>query len=139
MPSEFENMNGMLTDGSPQAAAVAGNNAQRIGHICKKALFREYTDGSFTQQSTRPEWLGISGPNIRAEVGDTDKVIFKNMAAHSHTMHPHGFRYTKEDEGLSGAGKDFGGNAVMPESTWLYTWKVPGENLPVRAPLIHHR
>lgn len=49
------------------------------------------------------------------------------MAAHSHTMHPHGFRYTKEDEGLSGAGKDFGGNAVMPESTWLYTWKVPGE------------
>jgi len=53
--SEFENMNGMLTDGSPQAAAVAGNNAQRIGHICKKALFREYTDGSFTQQSTRPE------------------------------------------------------------------------------------
>lgn len=40
---------------SPQAAAVASQNGQRIGHIYKKALFREYTDASFIQQSPRPE------------------------------------------------------------------------------------
>ena len=66
------------------------------------------------------------GPIIRAEVGDTVKVVFRNMASNNHTMHPHGFRYAKENEGLSGAGQNFGGNAVQPGSTWIYTWEVPG-------------
>lgn len=39
---------------SPQAAAVAGQNGQRIGHVYKKVLFREYTDGGFTAQTPRP-------------------------------------------------------------------------------------
>ncbi|KAG9512020.1 hypothetical protein KCU85_g9989, partial [Aureobasidium melanogenum] len=125
MPSGMDNVNGVPIKESPQAAAVASNNGQRIGHVYKKALFREYTDGSFTQQSARPEWLGILGPVIRAEIGDTVKVVFKNLASHNHTMHPHGLRYTKENEGLSGAGQDFGGNAVMPGSTWTYIWEVP--------------
>ena len=45
-----------------------------IGRIAKKAIYREYTDSTFTQLVERPaEWehLGILGPLIRAEVGDT--------------------------------------------------------------------
>ena len=68
------------------------------------------------------------GPIIRAEVGDTVKVVFKNMASHNHTMHPHGFRYAKPSEGLAGAGQGSGGNSVAPGSTWTYTWEVPGES-----------
>lgn len=47
--------NGMPVQDSPQAAAFGTRNGQRIGHVYKKALFREYQDGSFTQQASRPE------------------------------------------------------------------------------------
>lgn len=57
--SGMDNVNGVLIKESPQAAAVASNNGQRIGHVYKKAIFREYTDGSFTQQSARPEVSNI--------------------------------------------------------------------------------
>lgn len=48
-------INGLPIEQSPQAAAPASNNGQRIGHVYKKALFREYTDDTFTAQSPRPE------------------------------------------------------------------------------------
>ncbi len=48
-------INGATIVESPQAAAVAGNDGQRIGHIYEKALFREYTDGTFSTQAARPE------------------------------------------------------------------------------------
>ena len=51
------------------------------GRKAKKALYREYTDATFTTLKPRPaEWehLGFLGPLIRAEVGDTIKVVFKN-------------------------------------------------------------
>src|SRR5262245_2738095 len=47
-----------------------------IGRKAKKALYREYTDATFTTLKPRPpEWehLGFLGPMIRAEVGDTIK------------------------------------------------------------------
>lgn len=47
-------LNGVPIEDSPQAAAVAGQNGQRIGHVYKKVLFREYTDDGFTIQTARP-------------------------------------------------------------------------------------
>lgn len=79
------------------------------------------------------QWLGMLGPIIRAEVGDTVKVVFRNMASHNHTMHPHGFRYTKSSEGLSSAMQISDGNAVPPGQTWTYTWEVPGKAFPFFA------
>ena len=58
-----------------------------------KALYREYTDGTFTHlKQIPPQWqhLGILGPVIHAEVGDTIKVVFKNNAHIPYSMHPHG-------------------------------------------------
>lgn len=75
----------------------------------------------------RSQWLGIVRPILRAEVGDVVKVVFKNIASHNHTIHPHGFRYAKANEGVSGASQDFGGNAVQPGTTWTYVWEVPGK------------
>src|SRR5436190_247897 len=47
-----------------------------------KAIYREYTDNTFKTLKPRPpEWdhLGILGPLIRAEVGDTVAVVFRNQ------------------------------------------------------------
>lgn len=71
------------------------------------------------------------GPVIRAEVGDTVKVVFRNMASNNHTMHPHGFRYTPSNEGRSGPAQMSDGNAVLPGQTWTYTWEAPGRKFDV--------
>ena len=99
-----------------------------LGRVYKKTVFREYTDGTFTTlKPAAPEWqhLGILGPMIRAEVGDTIKVVFKNNARHPHSVHPHGVFYEKASEGAEyddGTGNTF---AVAPGATRTYTWPVP--------------
>lgn len=63
------------------AKSYMEHGPHRIGHIYKKAIFREYTNATFTVLKPRPpEWehAGILGPILRAEVGDTIKIIFKN-------------------------------------------------------------
>lgn len=98
----------------------------------RKAVYREYTDASFTTVKPRSaEWehLGILGPLLRAEVGDTIKVIFKNNTKIFCSMHPHGLAYTKESEGAmynDGASAEAKkGDAVPPGQTFTYTWTVP--------------
>ena len=56
------------------AAAVMNRTATTLGRVMKKAIYREYTDASFlTLKARAPEWehLGMVGPLLRAEVGDT--------------------------------------------------------------------
>ena len=60
-----------------------------------KTRFIEYTDGTFTTKKPQPEWLGILGPVIRAEVGDDVLVEFLNRTHLAHNIHPHGLRYDK--------------------------------------------
>ena len=104
----------------------------QIGRICKKAIYREYTDDTFATLKKRDAddaYLGILGPVLRAEVGDTIKVVFKNNATHPYSMHPHGVLYQKDSEGAdyndgtSGGDKTDGG--VPPGSTHIYLWQVP--------------
>lgn len=103
-----------------------------LGHIFRKAVFREYTDSTFQTPAQRPpEWehLGMLGPLLRAVVGDTIRVVFRNRATHPHTLHPHGVFYTKESEGApyedgSGPG-DRADDAVPPGGTHVYVWPVP--------------
>jgi manganese oxidase len=100
-----------------------------------KAVYREYTDGTFTTLKPRPaEWehLGILGPLIRAEVGDVVKVVFKNNSHIICTMHPHGLAYDKDSEGAYyGAGGGVPpdatkkGDAVLRGQIFTYTWTVP--------------
>jgi FtsP/CotA-like multicopper oxidase with cupredoxin domain len=100
--------------------------------VYRKAIYREYTDESFSHLKPRsPEWehAGILGPIIRAEVGDTILVHFKNNATHACSLHPHGVFYNKDsegsmyDDGTSGADKE--DDSVAPGHTHLYTWQVP--------------
>ncbi len=104
----------------------------RIGRVYKKAIYREYTDATFSTLKPRPpeeQYLGLVGPVLRGAVGDTIKVVFKNHATHPYSMHPHGVFYAKDSEGAdysdgtSGADKADGG--VPPGATHTYVWKIP--------------
>ena len=78
------------------------NGPGRIGSKYEKCLYRGYTDGSFTHRLARPadeRYLGLLGPVIRAEVGDTIKVVFRNTCPFPASVHPHGVFYAKGSEG----------------------------------------
>ena len=99
-PSEVDPMTGEPWAGA--AAFFTQRTPIQIGHKYKKAIYREYTDETFTELKPKPEkWVhtGIVGPVIRAEVGDLIKVIFRNNGYMPYSMHPHGVFYTKQHEG----------------------------------------
>jgi Multicopper oxidase len=122
----------------------------RIGRVYKKAIYREYTDGSFSTLKARvpeDEYLGLLGPVLRGEVGDTIKIVFKNNASHPFSMHPHGVAYQKDSEGAdyndgtAGSNKADGG--VPPGDTHTYVWQIPeragpGPNDPSSVLWLYH-
>ena len=113
----------------------------RIGRRYLKAVYREYTDGSFSTLKVRsPEenYLGILGPILRAEVGDTMVVHFRNNARLSIGIHPHGVFYDKSSEGAhysTETATDPDGHEVQdmpktgadvkPGGEYTYRWGVP--------------
>jgi FtsP/CotA-like multicopper oxidase with cupredoxin domain len=117
---------------SKEARVFVEGGETRIGRVYRKALFREYTDASFTtRKPVPPEWehLGALSPPIYAVVGDTIEVVFKNNTQYPFSIHPHGVFYTKAHEGapyndgLSAAEKP--GAVVPPGGTHTYIWQVP--------------
>jgi manganese oxidase len=147
-PSGIDQMMGMPFEGV--AKSYMEHGPHRIGHIYKKAIFREYTNGTFTNLKPRPpEWehAGILGPILRAEVGDTIKILFKNNGTHPYSMHPHGVFYEKASEGTayndnSDAGAKHGGH-VPPGERHTYIWEVPeragpGPNDPSSLVWLYH-
>ncbi|XP_038202856.1 ceruloplasmin isoform X2 [Arvicola amphibius] len=82
------------------------NGPDRIGKTYKKALYVQYTDGTFRKTVDKPVWLGFLGPIIKAEVGDKVYVHLKNFASRPYTFHSHGVTYYKEHEG-----------AIYPDNT----------------------
>ncbi len=69
---------------------------------------------------------GIPGPIIRAQVGDTIRVHFRNNDTHygfPHSIHPHGVFYTPENDGAwAFAFGDKPGTAVPVGGTFTYEW-----------------
>jgi manganese oxidase len=103
-----------------------------IGTTYKKALFREYTDGTFSTLKPRSaEWehLGFLGPVIHAEVGDSIRVVFRNNGNYPYSVHPHGVIYDKDSEGApyvdGTSGKDKEDDGVPPGRTYTYRWFAP--------------
>jgi FtsP/CotA-like multicopper oxidase with cupredoxin domain len=129
-PSGMDQVSGRPFDEVQRPFVEAGPG--RVGAIVRKSLYREYTDSSFTTLKPRPpEWehLGFLGPLIRAEVGDTIRIIFRNQTDYPASMHPHGVFYDKDSEGApyqdgSGAA-DKADDGVAPGSRHTYIWTVP--------------
>lgn len=65
-----------------------------------KALYRGYTDSSFTEYTAQPAFQGSQGPTIRAEVGDMIEILFVNRLKRNYaTIHSMGLAYSKAYEG----------------------------------------
>jgi manganese oxidase len=97
-----------------------------------KTRYIEYTDATFSIRKSQPDWLGILGPIIRAEVGDRVFVHFLNRSEHPHSIHPHGLHYDKDNEGSvylpygAGAG-------VEPGGSFTYKWFADNNSGPARG------
>ncbi len=104
----------------------------RIGSTYRKCLYRGYTDRTFAHRAVRPareRYLGVLGPVIRAEVGDTIEVVFRNACSFPTTVHPHGVFYAKDSEGAPYAdgtrAADKGDDGVPTGGRHTYVWRVP--------------
>uniref|UniRef100_A0A8C8SW76 ferroxidase n=1 Tax=Pelusios castaneus TaxID=367368 RepID=A0A8C8SW76_9SAUR len=89
----------------------------RIGGQYWKVQYVEYTDGKFTRKKNRTEsttHLGILGPVIKAEVGDTLLVTFANKAEKNYSIMPHGHNFVGVPENVGPTASD------PPCLTYLY-------------------
>src|ERR1041385_42312 len=76
---------------SPLDKEFIERRPDRVGKGYKKAIYREYTDSTFQTLKPRPagwEHLGILGPLLRASVGDTFRIIFRNNGTHPYRESP---------------------------------------------------
>ncbi|KAJ8410873.1 hypothetical protein AAFF_G00188300 [Aldrovandia affinis] len=119
------------------ASVFLQQGQHRIGSVYKKALYKEFTDGSYKQEIVKPDWLGFLGPVLRAEVDDVIVVHLKNFASRSYSLHPHGVFYEKDSEGAMYPDKTSGrfkhDDAVPPEGNYTYTWIVKPEYAPTEG------
>ena len=129
-PTGVDQISGKPFDAFERVYTQSG--LHRIGKVYHKAIYREYTGASFKTLKVRPAgeaYLGILGPILHAEVGDTIKVVFKNNASRAYSVHPHGVFYDKASEGMAyndgSPASDKEGGAVPPGQTYTYVWKVP--------------
>jgi FtsP/CotA-like multicopper oxidase with cupredoxin domain len=124
--------------GIPHVETSEDDTGKGSRHVMyHKAIYREYTDATFHKLKQRPQqWqhLGILGPLIRAEVGDSIRVVFRNNTHLTVTMHPHGLAYTKDAEGAlysdGTTGSVKADDGVPPGGTFTYIWSVPERSGP---------
>ncbi|XP_011720073.2 ceruloplasmin-like isoform X3 [Macaca nemestrina] len=118
-----------LTAAGSKSQLFFERSPTRIGGTYKKLVYREYTDASFQTQKAREEHLGILGPVIKAEVGQTIKITFYNNASLPLSIQPHGLLYNKSKEGsfykTPGESTPPPSSHVNPGTTFVYTWEVP--------------
>lgn len=104
---------------------IEGRTFEPADTVFRTVVYRGFTPGWKRQLAPDPFLQpGITGPFLRARVGDTLRVHFKNMDTEfgrPHSMHFHGVHYRMESDGafipgLSGRGAD-----VKPGQQYTYT------------------
>ncbi|NXF91879.1 CERU protein, partial [Eubucco bourcierii] len=136
-PGNTNIVSGQLFAAEEQAEVFLKRGAHRIGSTYKKAVYTQYTNQSYDVVVEKPSWLGFLGPIIKGEVGDSIIIHLKNFASRSYTLHPHGVRYTKENEGAfyPDNTKDLQkrDDAVKPGGQYTFTWDVTEDQGPAEA------
>uniref|UniRef100_A0A8C4Y3Q2 Ceruloplasmin n=1 Tax=Gopherus evgoodei TaxID=1825980 RepID=A0A8C4Y3Q2_9SAUR len=116
---EHHNISGQESYGNQ----FLSNENGLLGSKYKKAIYREYTDGTFRIPKNRTsdeEHLGILGPFIWAEVGDVLNIVFKNNATQAYSIHAHGV--LERNDGQVEAAK--------PGDIVTYRWDIPERSGP---------
>lgn len=111
-----------------------GKRSKDIPQKYIKAVYREYTDSTYTVPRPRPAWTGIQGPVIVAQAGDRVVVHFKNLASQPYSISPVGISYWKMSEGAgyddSTAGQEKEDDAVPPGGYYEYVWDISTKDSP---------
>ncbi|KAK4831511.1 hypothetical protein QYF61_018095 [Mycteria americana] len=119
------------------ASVYATRGANRIGRVYKKAVFRQFTDDTYSQEIPKAAWLGFLGPVLKAEEEDVFIVHLKNFASRPYSVHPHGVFYDKDSEGAlypdGTGGKSKEDDFVVPGGNYTYTWPVRKDYSPTLA------
>uniref|UniRef100_G1M706 ferroxidase n=1 Tax=Ailuropoda melanoleuca TaxID=9646 RepID=G1M706_AILME len=103
-------------------------SSSRIGGTYWKVRYEAFQDETFQEkvQLEENKHLGILGPVIRAEVGDTIQVVFYNRASQPFSIQPHGVFYEKDYEGtVYNDGSSYPGLVAKPFEKVTYRWTVP--------------
>ncbi|XP_020495499.2 ferroxidase HEPHL1 [Labrus bergylta] len=133
-PSGKNLLNGKDVENDEHASVFLERGPQRVGSVYKKAMFRQYTDATYSSLAPRPAFLGFLGPVLRAEVDDIIVVHLKNFASRNYSMHPHGVFYEKNAEGAlypDGTSKMLKkDDSVPPGGSYTYRWEVRPEFAP---------
>ena len=142
-PTAWDNWMGVPFNVSPRALMAGYVEA---GTKWQKALYRGYTDATFSTRLPQPPWQGVQGPTLRSEVGDMIEILFVNRLSSNYaSMHSMGLAYTKENEGsvypnntIPGQESPFApGDAVPPGGCVVYKWMVnEGSTPPAGQPSI---
>uniref|UniRef100_A0A8B9CZD4 ferroxidase n=1 Tax=Anser brachyrhynchus TaxID=132585 RepID=A0A8B9CZD4_9AVES len=106
-----------------ESAIYFTQGTDRIGGQYWKVRYVEYTDATFSKRKIQPKnmkHLGILGPVIKAEVGDTVLVTFANKAKRSYSIMAHGVSFSKLSEGAP-----YLDARVKAGETFTYKWRVP--------------
>ncbi|XP_015240136.1 PREDICTED: coagulation factor VIII-like [Cyprinodon variegatus] len=115
-----------LADGDRAPGQRGGFKAVTQKYI--KAVYREYTNATFSIPRPRPAWTGIQGPVIVAQAGERVVVHFKNLASQPYSISPVGITYWKQSEGAgyddSTAGQEKEDDAVPPGGYYKYIWDI---------------
>jgi manganese oxidase len=114
--------------------AIEGKTFQPEETTFETVVYKAYSRGWHEQLPDRADITGdndgIPGPLIRARVGDTVLIHFKNLDTlrfQPHSMHFHGFRYQFGSDGAFIPGFSGPGANVKPGDSFTYRLKaVPG-------------
>ncbi|KAJ8280402.1 hypothetical protein GJAV_G00054140 [Gymnothorax javanicus] len=109
------------TEDTSPGNIFVGRGPNLIGSKYKKVVYREYTDATFQKRKVRSadeQHLEILGPIIRAEIGESILINFKNKASRPYNMHAHGVKR----RGSPGP--------IQPGTMKQFQWDVPKRSGP---------
>lgn len=96
-----------------------------------KMRYIQYTDETFSSKCLPVPRLGIMGPVLRGVVGEYIKVTFLNRTSQPLSMHPHGVRYDKDNEGSCHPTASGLGSAIAPGAHFTYVWHLDEDSGPM--------
>ncbi len=103
--------------------AIEGDRFEPAQTTFQTVVYRQYTPGWAKLVPNAPGDRGIQGPLIRARVGDTILVHFRNLDTvfnRPHSMHFHGVHYRFGSDGSYIPGFSGPGAAVKPGQSFTY-------------------
>jgi len=111
--------------------AIEGETFTRDKTVFRTVVYRQYTKDFARAVGKQPGNVGIQGPLVRARVGDTILVHFRNLDTltnQPHSMHFHGVRYQFGSDGSYIPGFSGPGANVKPGETFTYKLTAESES-----------